>query len=379
MKVLVKHFLNVRVGKPSVNAPCYQYLAPGSEIEIDGHLYNGDTFESISTWLKDEANNYYWSGGTNFTGDAFEILKHSITPTSPKKIFSWFNKLNIEQAWNTYREKGDAVTIAVLDTGSNEAMEDVKNGIASRKIFIDNTNYPGIEIIGNDQSNDGHGTRCASLIGSRNNLSWFIGIAPECKLITGKISINREMRNFNFIIDGIIWAIEQGADIISISYAIELEPQEVDHFNKKFNDAIKNKNVLVFAATGNSGNIQETAARYPASFDDCISVGAVDENGIPSSMNILNNKTIIHAPGINIESFGHNTTPDPQSGTSFSTPIVAAIAGLAVSHIKKHNHNLWNCKDVLNQLYQTADPIEGHPTKKVVNAINLLKKFHNLS
>ena len=63
MKVLVKHFLNVRAGKPSVNAPCYQYLAPGSEVEVDGKLYKGDQFEGINTWLKDDVDNYYWSGG----------------------------------------------------------------------------------------------------------------------------------------------------------------------------------------------------------------------------------------------------------------------------------------------------------------------------
>ena len=66
MKVTVKVFLNVRVGKPSVNAPCYQYLAPGTELEVDGNLYPGDKFEGIDTWLKDEAGNYYWSGGVNY-------------------------------------------------------------------------------------------------------------------------------------------------------------------------------------------------------------------------------------------------------------------------------------------------------------------------
>jgi len=45
MKVTVTKYLNVRVGKPSVNAPCYQYLAPGSELEMHGNLYKGDSFK----------------------------------------------------------------------------------------------------------------------------------------------------------------------------------------------------------------------------------------------------------------------------------------------------------------------------------------------
>ncbi|SHK70613.1 hypothetical protein SAMN04488028_107198 [Reichenbachiella agariperforans] len=63
MKVTVTKYLNVRVGKPSVNAPCYQYLAPGSEIEVGEKLYLGDSYDGMDTWYRDEADNYYWSGG----------------------------------------------------------------------------------------------------------------------------------------------------------------------------------------------------------------------------------------------------------------------------------------------------------------------------
>ena len=58
MKVTVKDYLNVRVGKPSVNAPCYQYIAPGSEIEVDGKLYTGDMYDGSDQWMKDEGGNY---------------------------------------------------------------------------------------------------------------------------------------------------------------------------------------------------------------------------------------------------------------------------------------------------------------------------------
>ncbi|MCW3104129.1 MAG: hypothetical protein JWO09_2569 [Bacteroidetes bacterium] len=65
MKVTVKYYLNVRVGKPSVNAPCHGYLVPGTEIEVDGKLYDGDQFEGTYKWMKDNAGNYYWAGGIN--------------------------------------------------------------------------------------------------------------------------------------------------------------------------------------------------------------------------------------------------------------------------------------------------------------------------
>jgi hypothetical protein len=63
MKVTVKDFLNVRVGKPSVNAPTFQFLAPGSILDVEEKFFDGDKLEGNSLWVKDEADNYYWSGG----------------------------------------------------------------------------------------------------------------------------------------------------------------------------------------------------------------------------------------------------------------------------------------------------------------------------
>jgi subtilisin family serine protease len=377
MKVSVKHFLNVRIGKPSVNALSYQYLAPGSELDVDGKLYKGDKFEGIDTWLKDAANNYYWSGGVNFTGDIQDVLDHSTAPTQNKLTFPWFRRLNVENTWSAHNERGRHVTIAVLDTGHSNMNPDISTAVTQNRILIDRTHYPNIEFIPHDQSNDGHGTRCASIIGARNNREWIIGITPECQLLTGKISINREIRNFQYILDGIDWAIKQGAEIISISYAVELNPEEHELFNNKFQSIIKNKNVLIFAAAGNAGNTPLAGERYPASFDGCVSVGAITENNELSKLTIASDKTIIHAPGINIEAFGKGNTPDAQSGTSFSTPIVAAVAGLAVSYIKKRNANNWRSKDVLNLLYQTADAIPGHPAKKIINLNSLFNALHN--
>lgn len=377
MKVLVKHFLNVRVGKPSVNAPSYQYLAPGSELEVDNKLYKGDKFETVDTWLKDAANNYYWSGGVTFSGDVEELLKHSLPASAPQQKFNWFTRLGIENIWLSHQEKGNAVTIAVLDTGYNSLVRDVSVGITQSKILIDAKNYPGIDLVLDDQSNDGHGTRCSAIVGARNTLSWLIGIAPECKLLNGKISINREVRNFDFILNGIDWAIKQGAEIISISYAVDLTEQQIGLWNTKLQAIIKNKNVLIFASTGNSGNVQRTADMYPASFDGCVSVGCVEENGALSSINVLSNKTILHAPGINIEAFGESGIPTPQSGTSFSAPIVAGIAGLAVSYIKKRNNNRWDSKVLLEQLFASGDTIPGHPSKRIINATKLFNLLEN--
>ena len=363
MKVTVKDkFLNVRVGKPSVNAPCFQFIAPGSEIEVDGKLHKGDMFRDIDIWLRDEADNYYWSGGVNgnFLPETAELS------VSDKIVFNWFNRLGVNAVWNKFNEKGNLATIAVLDTGINTGNPEIFDGVTEQNIIIDAEAYPDTELIINDQSNAGHGSKCASLIGSRNNLKWITGIAPECKLLIGKISINREVRKFDFILKGIEWAISKGADVISISYAVVLSPEDAAEQNKQFEKLIAGKNVLIVAASGNSDGTPIQGERYPGSFPSCISVGALDEDNSIAGLTILSDRTILHAPGIKVEAFGKNQIPEPDSGTSFSTPIVAAIAGLAISHLKRHNKP-FDKNNLVQKIINSGRGITSNPRKKIID------------
>ena len=373
MRATVKdHLLNVRRGKPSVNAPIVRVLSPGNEIETAKQLFKGDSFEGVDTWLKDDADNYYWSGGVNYAEEIEHILDTSQPLLTSQKKFEWFEKLHIDKIWSTYHERGENVTIAVLDTGYNTTIPDVADSVVDSNVIIDTAAYPGIELIQEDQSNTGHGTRCLSLIGSRNNSQYLTGIAPRCKILSAKISINREVRNFDFLLQGISWAIQKGADVISVSYAVELNDQDRISLEKKYANLIKGSNVLIFASSGNAGSTPVKAERYPASFTNCVSVGATDMNGNFSDITIQSSKTTIHAPGINIESLGKSIDPDPQSGTSFSTPIVAGIASLAISHLKKRD-GTWNAGNLLSKIYASGDAIPGTDSKKIINGLELFK------
>jgi hypothetical protein len=358
MKVTVKdRYLNVRVGHPSVNADCFQYIAPGSELDVDGQLYKGDVIEGIDTWLKDGAGNYYWSGG---------VSHDQIT-------FGWFSRLNLRKVWDTFHERGDLAKVAILDTGYSLTNTEIAGKIKATNVIIDKAGYPDVDsFVIDDESNEGHGTRATSLVGALNNRNWIVGVAPACQLIAGKISIDEELVDFNYIMKGIKWAIEQGADIISISFAAgRLTTEQVKSFNAQVSQLVENKNVLIFAAAGNSSLQTIVAERYPASFDDCASVGAVDAAGNIKAT-ILSDRTVIHAPGEAIECFDLQNQPTPISGTSFSTPIVAGIAALAVSFLKKKNHsNNWDKKKLLEAIYSTGDKIGGNDKKRIINPLNL--------
>ncbi len=364
MKVTVKNnFLNVRVGKPSVNAPCFQFIAPGSEIEVDGKLHKGDLFRGIDIWLRDEANNFYWSGGVNGN-----FLPVTAEPSiSDKIIFNWFNKLGIQTIWDEFGEKGELATIAVLDTGFIRSNNEVADAVTSTNVIIDAVAYPGISLVIDDESNQGHGTGCAALLASRNNAKWITGIASSSKLLVGKISINQEIRNFDFILSGIEWAINQGADVVSISYAVELDANAVTAFSEKFEQLVQGKNIIVVASAGNSDGTPINGERYPASFPGCVSIGATDSNDAIAGLTIRSSRTILHAPGIDIETFGSNPFPEPKSGTSYSTPMVGAILALAISHLRRNNKPI-DCEVILQKVIDTATPIAGNPMKKIINA-----------
>ena len=356
MKVVVKKYLNVRVGKPSVNAPCYQYLAPGSELEVDGKLYKGDVYDGIDTWLRDLAENYYWSGGI----DNSDMSALKLTNV-PKKSFTWFKDLEIEDIWNTYNEYGVNATVAILDTGYDINNPDLPRPILTEIFAKSQVGSTSI------QDKQGHGTFCTSLIAS-NNSRFNNGIAPYCKLLVGKVSLGGELSDFDVLLNGIEWAVNSGADIVSISMGMPIKnPSTIKAIQSRFDQIIQGRNVLVFASCGDSVSGQViTREYYPASLDKCISVGTI-KNNLLENITVRSNKTIVHTLGIEIEGYGLNSVIEKKSGTSMSVPIIAGIMALGVSYLKNKNDGQWNSAELLTKLIQSGSPIADLPEKKIAN------------
>jgi subtilisin family serine protease len=356
MKVIVKKYLNVRVGKPSVNAPCYQYLAPGSELEVDGNFYKGDVYDGIDTWLKDLSGNYYWSGGID--NASMSALNLTVVP---KQSSAWLKDLEIEDIWNTYGEYGVNATVAILDTGYDINNPDLPKPILTEVFAKSQLGSTSI------QDKQGHGTFCTSLIAS-NNSHISIGIAPYCKLLVGKISLGGEMPDFDVLLDGVEWAVNSGADIVSISMGMPIKnPSTINAIQLRFDQIIRGRNVLVFASCGDSVSGQViTREYYPASLDNCISVGTI-KDGHLDNITVRSNKTIVHTLGIEIEGYGLNGANDKKSGTSMSAPIIAGITALGVSYLKNRNDGHWDSAALLTKLIQSGSPVAGLPGKKIAD------------
>jgi subtilisin family serine protease len=356
MKVKVKHFLNVRAGKPSVNAPCYQYLAPGSEIEVDGKLYKGDPFEDINTWLKDDGNNYYWSGGVESILPAEASAPVNLLDSS----VWWYKDFNIGALWSKGLNGAD-VKIAVLDSGISLPHADLNIVDANLKDLSDSGT--GIK----DWT--GHGTHVCGIIKAGNVSGLGIrGVAFESRFYLGKITHDiHGDEKVELLIKGIEWAIENSVNIISISNGRRDNNAGLEAIIKK---AFANK-ILIVCAAGNKDAASGNEILYPARYDETLSVGGITQTKIPLPDSINSNNTDLFAPGEAIRSTSLKNNYASLSGSSQAAPYVAGVAALLLQAAKKENGN-FDARDLKNELIKHAD---SRPFGRLINPLETYKQI----
>ena len=314
MKVTVTKYLNVRVGEPSVNAPNYQYLAPGTILEIDGHLYEGDPYNGITTWYKDAAGNYYWSGGVE--GADFLTPPPGIYDDVEVNNLPWsVTAFNLQELWQ--RTTGRGVKIAILDTGCS-AHPNFNASIKTTRNFLNLTN--------NVEDFSGHGTHVTGIIASNGNNKVF-GIAPDVELHIGKVANNKaDGLDPDVVASAIDWYSDK-VDIISMSLGFQSD-------NPKIKTAVDNCQALIVAAHGNDSNQTRTMGDFPAEYDSCLAVGSL---GLVNNSMVLSNQSIkssglnIVAPGEQINSTFLSGTFKELSGSSMATPYVSGVLALIKS------------------------------------------------
>lgn len=206
----------------------------------------------------------------------------------------------------------------------------------------------------------GHGTHVAGTVAANaNNGVSVVGVAYSASLLNAKVLGDSGSGSFSSVANGIVWAADNGAQVISMSLGANLDCPSV------IQDAVTyawNKGAVIFAAAGNSGM---NDAHTPANCKNVVPVGAVNSSdGRPNFSNYGPNVPIT-APGAVIVSTGNNGGYVWMSGTSMSTPHAAGVAAL----IWASSYGTGN-QAMLNRLFSTADRIAGTGTLWVHGRIN---------
>jgi subtilisin family serine protease len=291
-------------------------------------------------------------------------------------------RIEADKAWDE-GVTGAGVRVAVLDTGIWYPHGDLNDNIdfGSSASFV-----PGVPDFLDDHW---HGTHVAGIIAAEDNGRGCIGVAPNATLIAVKVLNQYGEGAFSWIMNGIVHAVQEDADIINMSLAGYIKKSGcsfcdvpytskdasmlLSTMNKLTNWAAKN-DVLVISAAGNDYfnlNYLRDWVILPAEAGNSIAISATGPTDLPA--NYTNHGTSLiwtSAPGGDpsyglsgwvLSTINDIFGPNEEDwyafayGTSQAAPCAAGVAALIIE-----KYGPMNVGTLKNHLAQTADDL-GKP------------------
>ena len=322
---------------------------------LQTHSLSYSQIDSICDVLNDS--NYCEIAELDYT--FFDPLNNNINPEQNPKFEEkqWYlhdsfttnlYPINASSAWNY--STGEEIKIAILDEGIDLTHKDLVDNLIQGYDCTDGRDGYKHGACNYASDTAEHGTQCAGIIGATNDSIGIIGVAPNSKIISIRVS-RHKLRNpteyygkKSWYIKGLKKAYDVGADIVNCSWDFDY----IGKPNKRLMDKILDKlttegrdglgTVVVCA----SGNDYASKIGYPSSHSNAIAVGACQKNGYRPNFSNFGDGLDLVAPGVDI----YTTTKKKRrqsdgtyienryatiTGTSFACPIVAGVTALVLS------------------------------------------------
>jgi thermitase len=298
------------------------------------------------------------------------ILNSSRAPDDPlfadeySLSTSPLGSVDAQPAWDS---RTGCAKVAVLDTGIQYNHPDVSANVWHNPNEIKGNNkdddhngyiddYYGVNLVngrGSGVDDEGHGTHVSGIVAGRgNNGTGISGVCWSASLMAVKFMDSSGHGSTSDAIDGIDYAVHEGARIINCSFGSSKKSSalqdEVDY--------AKSKGTLLVVAAGNNGQNIDSSPSYPAAFTEgnILTVAATTSSGALASFSNFGKKGVdLGAPGDNILSTYLNSTYKTLSGTSMAAPIVAGAA--AMLRAKDSNLSYTDIKNALRN-HTRPDP-----------------------
>ena len=260
------------------------------------------------------------------------ICKTTFTPNDTY-FDGWNNwyltQVGAEQAWDI-TQGNSSVKIAIVDGAVFGGHEDLT--LFAQRDVADNDGDATPPLDVNTDFGWSHGTHCAGLATATiNNAKGISSLGGNAELIGVKCT--RDVSNsttVEYSYQGIQWACENGADVVSMSFGSASSSQSTQ-------DLINGYSNIVFLAAAGNDNV--TSTFYPAGYDNVICVGSVNFDDSRSSFSNYNpaggpDWVDICSPGgyshgglMSTVYTASGNAYDQMGGTSMATPFAAGLAG----------------------------------------------------
>ncbi|AUH45252.1 S8 family peptidase [Streptomyces sp. CMB-StM0423] len=262
---------------------------------------------------------------------------------------------------------GEGVDVAVLDSGVDADHPDLRGRVAGAADFTGE---------GTTEDTNGHGTHVASLVAGSGAASGGArkGVAYGARLLSGRVLNGEGEGRASWVIAGMQWATEQGADVVNLSLGgTAPEYPENDPVARALDALAADTGTLFVVAAGNSGPYSGTIGT-PGVAESALTVGAADADGgtprftsIGPTTGAFLSKPDLTAPGVAVTGArAGGGTADPyteMSGTSQATPHVAGAAALLLQ-----KHPGWDWRRLKTALMTTADGDAAAPRPHAAGA-----------